>query len=87
MMNQDKPNSTVSHDIFCTVNCETFGGFLFFIEIKLLHLRAAEVSWAASDNSVSRSSKLVLLPLLNETRCGCECKNRLEGCNRFQVVH
>ena len=41
----------------------------------------------ASDNHVNKASKLVLLPVLNETRCACECKNRLEGCNKFQVIY
>lgn len=54
-------------------------------EIEPLQLRVAQIGWGNKQNEVSKSAKIVLLPVHNETRCNCECKNKVEGCNRFQV--
>ncbi|XP_065059387.1 balbiani ring protein 3-like [Rhopilema esculentum] len=53
-------------------------------EIAPLHLRTAEVSWNSS-NQIMKAPKVVLLPLQNETRCACECKNKMEACHQFQI--
>ena len=55
------------------------------LEITPMQLRVAQVGWAMESNKVSKQKKIVMLPVHNETRCTCECMNRLEGCNRFQV--
>ncbi len=62
-----------------------FRTIVSFSEIEPLQLRVAEVSWGSAGNNVGRSKKLVLIPVHNETRCNCECKNKVEGCNQFQV--
>eukprot|EP00794_Sanderia_malayensis_P006965 gene6965-7750_t len=55
-------------------------------EIKPLQLRVAEITWGSKENDVRRTGKVVLLQVHNETRCSCECKNKFEGCNKFQEL-